>query len=202
MLEPLLAVDLDSAENRAIPELATGMTPKTIVAGAMDSLEILLRLYYLRHGFDELDSFSVQFLAVLGFHCINELKAEDRVALDPSRRESVQATLVLSVKGFQGQGLSSWLARTTLRVLCKEMKAEDLALAQRFAGIELGDESQPLDSREIHSLWPLHITLDGDGDGGSGNSERKRLGNLIKQYADVLSDSANESTSEATPEPR
>lgn len=187
--EPLVAVEVDSDQMDETTQLSHDITLHSIVTDARNSLEILLRLYYLRHGFDQLDSYFLQFLAVIGFRSLNYLKHEP---VHPTN--TLRSTLVLAAKGFHDQGRNMWVSRQTLQLLSKQMEPDDWDLAQRFAGIDINDMSQPTNAGEIQSLWPINIATDED------NPEKKRLEYLIKQYySDTLSDSQGPSDVEASP---
>ena len=47
--------------------------PSEIILNARKSLEIIIRLYYLRHGFDAMDLFIVFPLMVIGIDCLDTL---------------------------------------------------------------------------------------------------------------------------------
>ena len=190
VFEPFTAIDVTELEEAATTTQSIENTPHKIASDARDSLEILLRSYYLRHGFEELDSFSIQFLAMLGARSLAQLKED----LPPPHRESVNSTLMLAAKGMEDQGQSSWLARTTFRLFCKEMSLDTRSLFERFARIELEDVSQPLDARNIQSQWPIKIEVDNVDD----DLEKQRLGNLIKLH--IESSSGSDSTGEGLSE--
>lgn len=61
-------------------------TPKEAVHSATLFLETLFRMYYLRHSFETVDAFHLQFLNILGFMSLKELKATNESSIANDRR--------------------------------------------------------------------------------------------------------------------
>ncbi|KAK3301844.1 uncharacterized protein B0T15DRAFT_563508 [Chaetomium strumarium] len=89
-------------------------TPIEIRDAAARHLETLLRLYYLRHGFEHLDIYSGYFLTQQG---------------------DLRSTLLLAAKGLHDQGRSAYIHKAVLRRLSAEMAPRDRrALAELLGG--------------------------------------------------------------------
>ncbi len=59
-------------------------------------LETLIRLYFLRHGFESFDPFLVHPLNVLGFSALNRFNASPAA----SDVDAIRSTIVLAAKGM------------------------------------------------------------------------------------------------------
>lgn len=77
----------------------------TIAYDARLKLETMLRLYYLRYGFEFWDLFMVQLLAVLAYATVDKLKG--MVGSADSQDELI-SSLVLCVSGFSAEWSRFW----------------------------------------------------------------------------------------------
>jgi hypothetical protein len=105
-------------------------TPSQIRDVAARHLETLLRLYYLRHGFEHLDIYiSGYFLSQQGFMTLRKLNSLLTITtLSPESWAGVggivrdlRATLFLTAKGLADQGRSAYIPRALLWRLRAEM---------------------------------------------------------------------------------
>ncbi|KAK4673334.1 hypothetical protein QC763_110990 [Podospora pseudopauciseta] len=121
-------------------------------------LETLLRLYYLRHGFEAFDGFLLHFLGSLNFIKINTREAQDNSLF----LESHRSTMLLLMKGIRDQSQCHTVAKMVLRLQAHLMRSDDVALLKRFVDIETarlacGPESPRLVEEEvILSDWPAY----------------------------------------------
>lgn len=161
LLETLCAVSGHAVSDRDVQQ--------TLI-DAKIRMETLLRLYYLRHGFELYDIFMVHFLSFLGFMHLEALKYTK-----PAEVEGRRSTLALAAKGLQQQGQSYYLATVVLRILKLKIGVEAWHLLRDVGYVEDENEDrQALMAEQVHSSWPIDIV------GITSDPERQRLGNLVK----------------------
>ncbi|EEY16834.1 predicted protein [Verticillium alfalfae VaMs.102] len=83
---------------------------REICAHSRQCLDVLVRLYYLRHGFESWNDSLPTWLLYLAQLCIRDLARAD----DPLADEATVSTLMLCAKGLQDQGRSLYIARVFL----------------------------------------------------------------------------------------
>ncbi|KAH6683674.1 hypothetical protein F5X68DRAFT_171888 [Plectosphaerella plurivora] len=148
--------------------------PLTVVQHSTKSVETLLRVYYLRHGFDALFSILIQPLTIIAFACLDRLKGET----SQEERETLRSTLFLVTKGFVDQGKSHYLGQTIFRLIKSQMQPEEAALMKGIASITEDDEAgQSGRQQAIHSLWPAGVMR---GKAGQEDVEASRLSKLVQ----------------------
>lgn len=158
-------------------------TPQQLLFDATVALETLIRLYYIRHSFERMDTFLAQPLAELA-----AIRGEDIVGekglLDT---ESVLSTLVLCVQGFRDQGFNHYLGQTLFHLTRSRMRPEDAALVDRclYAGPQHQAPFAPVLAHQIYSDWPVDPLS---------AKEHQRLSAVLSQLDGVALDST-ESTS-------
>jgi hypothetical protein len=140
--------------------------------------ETIMRLYYVRHGFEGADSYITYDLAVLAFIAQANLKTL-RASTDAqpmsnttsasstpyshlSDLDDTRATLFLAAKGLHLQGKSYPLPRTLFHVV-QSMRPEDAAMMHRYADIRPESSAvQALRAEYARSQYPVLI-VDTDG---------------------------------------
>ncbi|KAH8646343.1 hypothetical protein BX600DRAFT_490687 [Xylariales sp. PMI_506] len=146
-----------------------------VVSMSTRNWETLLRLYYLRHGFDSADMFLTQTLVVLGFLTTNTLPPApepSQPAPTPAAAADLEAnrsSLILAAKGLRDQGRIFYLSRVTLSLLEGGMRPEEKQLLGQIN--DLHDYSR--DKRRLQ----LHETR-----ARTGDTDAKRLDNLVQRY--------------------
>lgn len=144
-----------------------------VAANATAYLETLVRLYFLRHGFESFDPFLIHPLNVLGFSTINKINEEPESPDITANR----STVWLVAKGAYDQGRSHYLGHVTLRFLKNTMRAEEARLLGQMTELEGLDEEPPeAQMYEIQSRWAPSILKVTD------DPEAQRLSNLVKAY--------------------
>ncbi|GAB0134298.1 hypothetical protein EsDP_00002676 [Epichloe bromicola] len=161
---------------------------KEVVANADDSLELLIRLYYLRHGFEVGEKFLPSILSQLALRSLNALRKRE----SPSDVEAVKSTLVLAVKGLRDQGESFYLCQVLLRLLKSKMGSGELRLLSQEAELDDAADWQERQMKEVRGRWPPFIGVVDD-------PEAFRLSNLVKEYMDSHSDEESTYTSGSSP---
>jgi hypothetical protein len=146
--------------------LRLGKTPRDIYIEALTHLETLMRLYYLRHGFEGFDSFLIHFLGTLNYMTMTGIESE----ADPAYREFRRSTMILLLKGIHDQGQAHFVARAVLRLQASYMRREDVELLKRYVEINEGHLIYGPLEQAFCSDWPTY------GIGLEAKAERLRQG--------------------------
>lgn len=129
--------------------------PATVVTRSKACFETILRLYYLRHGFEQYDAMLLQFLSMVAFGTARRLK-EGRP--DPEIRQQLLSTLILCAKGLWEQGRNCYAAEASFHYLKDSLTAEDASLVVREVPDFREDHSRKATMiREIRSQWPFGV---------------------------------------------
>jgi hypothetical protein len=164
-----------------IPELPPPDTPHTVIAQSKMCFETLIRLYYLRHGFETADALLTHYLSALCSKSVDALKNLNLSSATSSLAviEDVRATFVLTAKGLHDQGRSYYLSESMYRLVMGQMSSKDAELMGKFVHVREEDsEVRQLRASHLKNQLPvnvMNITED---------AEINPLSNLIKQYAD------------------
>lgn len=166
--EPLL--DLKTTQNQED-------SLRQIISDASKCLQTLVRLYYLRHGFDAMDLFIVIPLVLAGFKCIDAINDDT-----PSPKlQDLRSTLVLVAKGLYSQRRNHYLAEALYRVVRGRMRPQEVALLKET--VDLGeDDAEGAAGRQamaqaVRSHWPVSIVGKGE------DVDSYLLTNLVDNYA-------------------
>ncbi|KAI0596077.1 hypothetical protein F4775DRAFT_566407 [Biscogniauxia sp. FL1348] len=135
-------------------------SPGDILGQSKACFETLVRLYYLRHGFECHDASLVHFLALLGFSALRDLATADN---SNNNIEELRSTVVLCAKGLWDQGRGSFAARALFRLYLASLGAAEARLVRDAVGGS-GPEPEPPDDttmdavvREVRSAWPVGL---------------------------------------------
>ncbi|KAI2777167.1 hypothetical protein F4815DRAFT_495498 [Daldinia loculata] len=128
--------------------------PSIIVKHSKACFETLLRVYYLRHGFESLDITLVQLLALLGF---STLKDASSVEKGSTTHEAMRSTLLLCAKGLWEQGQNYYVAEVVFRLFRQSLSADDAQLFRDITEIEEGDGRPNHMALEVRSRWPIGV---------------------------------------------
>jgi hypothetical protein len=143
MFEPLLDVN-------------TLRTPSTrdVVAEAKKHLQTVVRLYYLRHGFDAMDLFIVIPLMLTGYDCIDSIT--DRTP--EAELDALRSTLVLVAQGLYEQRRNHHLAKALFRVIWGRMRPQEAALLTDRIMLEDNVFNPGKDLEQgVRSHWPVSV---------------------------------------------
>lgn len=127
-------------------------TPREVYQEAVSHLETIIRLYYLRHGFEAFDGFLLHFLGTLCHLTMNAVEAGPGSPFLESRR----STILLLMKGIHDQGRSHFVARAILRLQMSLMRPEDVELLKRFVEIEADQMACGPLEQAVHTDWPSY----------------------------------------------
>lgn len=115
-----------------------GQLPNEIVLHAKASLEILLRAYYLRHGFDYMDSYLIALLMETCLTAIVDSQTRQRDKDLPG----LQSTIILHAKGIHEQGRSLFLGKLILQLVRGKMRSADIEMLKFFIKDDLVNENE------------------------------------------------------------
>lgn len=145
-------------------------------------LETLLRLYYLRHGYDHGDSYLGKCLVQLGFMTLQRIASLPPTTTDPSAARqltTLRSTLILAAKGIHAQGANYFLNKPILRALTAKMGAAERQLLGQVIGVDAisdsADAGVAAQMSQVRSkVLPSAISLGDD-------PEMHRLGRLVEE---------------------
>ncbi|PTB73357.1 N-terminal fungal transcription regulatory domain-containing protein [Trichoderma longibrachiatum ATCC 18648] len=107
-------------------------SPKAIVAESRRQLQTLIRLYYLRHGYDAMDLFIVIPLMLAASECVEAI--DDKTT--GQDLEVLRSTLILVAKGLYDQRRNHYLAEALFRVVRGRMRPSEVALLRGSMSID------------------------------------------------------------------
>ena len=191
IFKPLIAVE--SSNLRISPnDHATVMdiTPKEIVANSTACLETILRLYYLRHGFETYDLILSQILMLVGCHSLHDLSTAD-----PATRKSKLSTVILCANGFLEQSRSFYLAEVAFYMFRDPMDPSIASVLKDFTEIEEDEARRELMVRHVKSEWPVDIISVAE------NPEDHRVDNIIHATERLTVEETDSSSSRSSPNP-
>ena len=149
-------------------------SPHHIVADANKHLQTLVRLYYLRHGYEAMDLFIVIPLMLAGFKCIDAIDEQTT----GTQLEALRSTLMLVAKGLSNQRRNHYLAEALFRVVRGRMRPQEAALLREAIDLDENeaDEKRAL-MQEVRSHWPVSVVRNKE------ELESHVLKNLLENYA-------------------
>lgn len=154
------------------PALADGSVQK-VLSDAKIRIETLIRLYYLRHGFESYD------IMVISMHFIGFMQAKALDVTEAAGLESRRSTVVLVARGLRDQSKNCYLARLVLRILKSSVGRENQFLLKEVDDEEEDAEAERVMKEQVKSSWPIDLEwIDVD-------PEKKRLDNLIKRTKEL-----------------
>ena len=173
LYEPLLGHPADDAK----PHSTTGKA-RSIMAQATKHFEMLVRLYYLLHGFDATDVFLCQPLALVGIISARSIGSSTSM----EDIEAPRSTLFLAAKGLSQQGNNYPLASVLLAALQGEMRPEERTMLKSALGISNERWHWIMKMQGIQTNWPISFTAKPP------DLEEHRLRKLIAKFAKSQTD--------------
>lgn len=149
-----------------------GLSPRRIVDDASKNLQTIVRLYYLRHGFDAMDFFLMHPLALAAYDCIDLIDEHT----PPSQLETLRSTLILVAKGIHSQRKNHHLADALFRVVRGRMRPAEASLFKGVIDVDEVDTSPEMEQM-VKSHWPITVVK------GKEDAEAFELEKLVKDYA-------------------
>ncbi|KAM0345019.1 hypothetical protein ACHAPU_006903 [Fusarium lateritium] len=127
-------------------------SPQQIVASSKRNLQTLVRLYYLRHGFEATDLFIVIPLMVIGYNATDTIKK----GISEEETETLRSTLILVAYGLYYQRRSHYLAQALFRVIRGKMRPQEIGLLRSSMTLEKGEgDPEPEMPVAVRSRWPV-----------------------------------------------
>lgn len=148
-----------------------GQLPMELVLNAQASLEILLRAYYLRHGFDYLDAYLVAVLMESCLAAIISINQESRKA----DAAALQSSIILLAKGIHEQGQNLFLGQLVFQLVEGKMRPQEVEMMKYFIRHDPEAMSNTFAMSQIQMEWPVDVHSVED------DPDVKRLGDLVQQ---------------------
>lgn len=150
--------------------------PQQLVAEAKKHLQTLIRLYYLRHGYDAMDLFIVIPLMLAGSECVEAINDQTPAA----ELELLRSTLILVAKGLYSQRRNHYLAEALFRVIRGRMRPSELSLLKNTMKIDERewDEKSSM-VQEVRSAWPVSVVKKKE------EIDSQKLTNLVESYGNL-----------------
>ncbi|RTE81585.1 hypothetical protein BHE90_003910 [Fusarium euwallaceae] len=165
-------------------------SPQQIVSDAKKHLQTLVRLYYLRHGFEAMDLFVVIPLMLTGYDCIDAIGDQT----PPTELETLRSTLILIAQGLYSQRRNHYLAEALFRVIRGRMRPQELALLKGTMSLEEQEAVNELDVMQpVKSHWPVSVVKKQE------DVDAHILKNLVKSYASLNVEEHQGQTSQQEP---
>ncbi|PHH59446.1 hypothetical protein CDD81_3176 [Ophiocordyceps australis] len=135
------------------PTVAPSVQPGLTADGqlALSRLETILRLYFLRHGFDFFDAYLTYFLWLLADSSLNYSvygSMQDDVGLS-----ALQSNLVLSFKGLGDQSRITLVSCVTILILRDRISAEDMKVVKERLRWDPAQYQGPSPEALMRSQW-------------------------------------------------
>lgn len=129
-------------------------SPRQLVRDASVQLHTLLRLYYLRHGYDAMDLYIVIPLVLAGFKALDAIEKMP----DIEELETLRSTLILVANGLYNQRRNHYLAEVLYRVVRGRMRPEEARLLRSTMDLteSENDERHAL-RQQVRSHWPVSV---------------------------------------------
>ncbi|KAF5591473.1 nitrogen assimilation transcription factor nit-4 [Fusarium pseudocircinatum] len=151
-------------------------SPQRIVADSKKNMQTLVRLYYLRHGFEAMDLFIVIPLMVMGYDSIDAIKEDT-----PTEEiELLRSTLVLIAQGLYYQRKNHYLAHALFRVIRGKMRPQEIGLLKSSMALDRYEaDPEPEMAVAVRSHWPVSVVKKHE------DMESHILTNLVENFGRV-----------------
>jgi hypothetical protein len=150
------------------------VTVDTQITNSNLCFETLMRLYYLRHGFEGCDAYLTDNLAVLAFTTLNSVKSAVS-SLSTTEIDGIRGMLLLTAKELDGQGENYHLTRTIFHIRADMMpKGESITTRTTSVRLEDGLDTD-LRMEYIQVQSPINITNIAE------SPDNMRLSNIIEK---------------------
>ena len=148
------------------------LNPRDIVADAERDINLLLRLYYFRHGFADADIWLTAPLAKIGFMSLQSINDHT----SPQDLHYFRSSLFLSLRGLREQGRHYYIARTLYYIVRNQIRPEEAQLLEGSEDAESAADKVPGLVGEIQSAWiPRVVDISDD-------PVTEELSKLAKQF--------------------
>jgi hypothetical protein len=158
---------------------------RDITAQATAQLETLLRIYYMRHGFEAYDAMLLVHLVHLANVTLARLAQIERTPDPPEASledtETLRSTLILCLKGLHDQSKNFYLSGVVFDVMKNRLSPENRNLVGRFvtlADSNVEDRSMDRSQRIISDYVIPVVNLNEHPDAG-------RLANMVLEFGSM-----------------
>lgn len=138
-----------------------GFSSEYAVREAERSLNILLRLYFMRHSFEATDVYIASPLSKLSSLCLKIINES------PSTHEleGVRSTLALVLNGLVSQAQNTNIPRAVLKLVKNSIPQAEMEVIQRRENVSAygSDEVEDYTMGELHSSWTPTVVSISDG---------------------------------------
>ncbi|KAM5380891.1 hypothetical protein ACJZ2D_003415 [Fusarium nematophilum] len=151
--------------------------------------ETILRIYYLRHGFEHGNMMLTQYLAKLAFMALDKLvelatpnSSSSRLDVGDSNPGAAMSTLLMAQKGLSEQGKSYYFPQTMADAILGRTSTEDSYLPQEYASTQEDEGEAKRREEQLEGQCPLDVLEISE------NVDRHQSENWIRQYAKLTLD--------------
>lgn len=129
------------------------LNPRDVVCNAERDINVLIRLYYFRHGFEDAHVYLTSPLTKLGFMALNNIHGQ----ASAQELEDQRSSLLLALRGLREQGRNYYITRTVYYLLRTQLRPEEFRLLQGLEdSVTAADERPSLES-ELQSAWTPRV---------------------------------------------
>ncbi|KAF2647340.1 hypothetical protein K491DRAFT_772515 [Lophiostoma macrostomum CBS 122681] len=150
-------------------------SPRNIVSDAERDINVLIRLYYFRHGFADAHVYLTAPLSKLGFMSLNSIN--DRMTRQ--ELEYARSSLLLALRGLREQGRNYYATRTIYYILKSQLRPEEERLLQGSEDLATASDEKPSLDSDIQSAWTPRIVDISD------DPVAEELSKLAKQFLTI-----------------
>lgn len=137
--------------------------------------EAIIRLYYLRHGYEYSDTYMTHDLTVLAFMALARAGTTLSTETDV---EETRSTLILAAKGLNEQGRNYYMPFTLFHILLEQMSARDLDVLYTLTNIRKESVGVSKErAKHVQAQYPVNVV------NMISHPEKERISDLIKHYA-------------------
>lgn len=126
--------DLSDSEGHRQPR------PDAVVYEANRYFATLFRLYYIRHGHENMDIHIIISLIFAGIRCLDGIGQQTQ----ESDMESLRSTLVLCATGLYNQGRNNYLAQALYSAFRSRLRPEQARLLNQIPDLQNDEEAMSL----------------------------------------------------------
>lgn len=181
--EPLSTSEVQGEALLFENENESGQGPSYIATQARHYLETLIRLCYLRHGFETVDSFLVQFLNIVGFRVLDRLKS------NPAEADQTEmlSTLALCARGLRQQGAHYYLVELVYHLFLNNIDSEHVRFLDVFDNTAPDTRRKRLFAAYAQSDYPVKVA------DIAADPAEWRVDQLLADVEDMTLDGSNDS---------
>ncbi|KAH7140288.1 hypothetical protein B0J13DRAFT_557476 [Dactylonectria estremocensis] len=162
------------------------------VSYALRCLDTVIRLYYVRQGFDYMDPYLTYFLSILANLTIEGMDGGPVGTEGDDRLETLRSTLILCLKGLYDQSQHAHIASIVARLLRNRLAIEDLEALKGYIDWDEENNDVTLAPKYARSGFPMAIVKRDQ------EAHMSTLENLVRQYDQLSLDESTVAFSQAT----